>query len=274
LIAKINGANIYYEIDGNGEPLVLIEGLGYSSWMWYRQRELAKKFRLVIFDNRGVGASDRLENAYTMEEFAKDLRDLLNHLEIQTAHLLGVSMGGMIALEFALSYPKFVKTLVLCSTSPGIRGKSAEREVLSLMFEPPSTDLRSWIKRKMSVAFSKRFLTTEEFEKVIELRLPWIPDQASLLNQASAVARFDVLDRLHQIDKPTLIIAGMEDRVVPYENSLLLHSKISLSALHIFRHAGHLVFIECAQKFNTLVSDFINDVNLAKFKRRKVEEEC
>jgi pimeloyl-ACP methyl ester carboxylesterase len=274
--AKINGANIYYELLGSGEPLVLVEGWGYSSWMWYKQRVLASGLRLIVFDNRGVGLSDGLDHPYTMGEFAGDLRGLLDHLGLDRAYILGVSMGGMIALEFALRYPSHVDGLVLCSTGPGNRGKPASREVLAVMFEPPTQDLRGWLKRKMSVAFSKRFLSErkEEFEEVLDLRLPWVPEHTSLINQANAVAGFDVLDRLHEVVCPTLIVTGTVDVVVPYENSLMLQSGIANSALHLFRGAGHLVFIECSEAFNKMVVDFIHKVEEGSFSRAECEEEC
>jgi len=144
------------------------------------------------------------------------------------------------------------------------------------MFEPTTLDVRGSLRRKMSVAFSQRFLThhQEEFERVLDMRLPWVPDQESLLNQAAAVAGFDVLDRLRGLFAPTLIVAGTDDRVVPYENSLILHSHIGPSALHLFRGAGHLVHIECYKAFNSLVGRFVREVEAGSFMRREAEEDC
>ncbi len=275
--AEINGANIYYELLGDGEPLVLIEGWGYASWMWYRQRELAGSLRLLIYDNRGVGASSRLDSPVTMDTFADDLVGLLDHVSIGRAHVLGVSMGGMIALQFALRYERRVQSLVLCSTGPGARGKPADPSVTRIMFEPRGPDTIGWLRRKMSVAFSDRFLAQhgDEFEKVLQLRLPWIPDDTSLLNQAKAVAAFDVLDRLSDLDVPALVVAGTADRVVPPENSFTLYSRIPQSSLHLFRGAGHLVPIECADQFNRLVLDFIRNIGGSEtLKKEVVEHQC
>lgn len=103
---KVNDIDMYYEIHGEGEPLVLIEGLGYSTWMWCKQvEELSKKFKVIIFDNRGVGETDKPDMEYSIEMFADDLADLLSKLEIKKAHILGVSMGGFVAQEFAIKYP-------------------------------------------------------------------------------------------------------------------------------------------------------------------------
>ncbi|GGP19049.1 hypothetical protein GCM10007981_01160 [Thermocladium modestius] len=115
------GASIYYEVDGEGEPLVLIEGLGYSRWMWAMQRPLAKSAMLVIFDNRGVGLSSRPRGPYSMNDFVNDLEDLMNALSIVEAFLWGVSMGGMIAMAFARRNPDKVRGLILGETNFGIR---------------------------------------------------------------------------------------------------------------------------------------------------------
>jgi len=121
-MAKVsaNGIEIYYEIHGEGEPLVLIEGLGYSTWMWYKQiEELSKRFKVIIFDNRGVGETEKPDEEYSISLFSNDLAELLSELNVESAHILGVSMGGFIAQEFALKYPKMVEKLILCSTSFG-----------------------------------------------------------------------------------------------------------------------------------------------------------
>lgn len=275
--AQINGANIYYEVSGTGSPLVLIEGLGYSSWMWFKQRALSQKHTLVIYDNRGVGGSDRLSAPYTMDAFAQDLYGLLKHLGIARTHLLGVSMGGMIALNFTLKHPEMVGGLVLVSTSHGKRSVPADREVLEVMFEPLRGDPKEALRRKMGLAFSPKYPAThpEEFERILDMRLGALEDQASLPYQAAAVVAFDVLDRLGEIVCPTLIITGDVDRVVPMENSLTMFGRIPSSELHVFRGAGHLVHIECGEEFNSTVLDFLDRVERGLFRPRgRFEHTC
>lgn len=119
-ILPVNGINLYYESHGKGEPLLLIEGLGYSSWMWYRQiPEFAKKYRVIAFDNRGVGLTDKPDSEYTIELMADDAASLLLSLGIESAHVLGVSMGGYIAQSLATRHPDKVKSLILACTNMG-----------------------------------------------------------------------------------------------------------------------------------------------------------
>ena len=116
----VNGVKLYYEIHGTGEPLLLIEGLGYASWSWFRQIEvLSDSYGVVCFDNRGVGKSDKPDIPYSIELMADDVARLLESLSIEKAHILGVSMGGYIAQKLAINYPQKVKSLVLGCTSFG-----------------------------------------------------------------------------------------------------------------------------------------------------------
>jgi len=118
---KIDGVNLYYEIHGDGFPLLLIQGLSENVYWWDTPviDELSKHLKTVIYDNRGVGRSDALEGDLTIEIMAADALGLMDALNINQAHILGHSMGGMIAQEIALKFPERVKKLVLCSTSCG-----------------------------------------------------------------------------------------------------------------------------------------------------------
>ena len=119
-IVPVNGINMYYETHGEGEPLLLIEGLGYSSWMWYKQiPELSKEYRVIVYDNRGVGRSAKPDSEYTIELMADDAASLLTALGVESAHVLGVSMGGYIAQELALRHPEKVRSLILAGTNRG-----------------------------------------------------------------------------------------------------------------------------------------------------------
>ena len=118
--AKVNGIDIYYEIHGSGEPLLLIEGLGYSAWMWYKQiPTLSEQYKVIVFDNRGAGNTDKPDSEYSIEIMADDAAGLLRTLGIESAHMLGVSLGGFIAQELALRHPDMSKSLTLVSTNSG-----------------------------------------------------------------------------------------------------------------------------------------------------------
>ena len=118
---KVNDINMYYEIHGEGFPLVMIQGIGQSSLMWppIFLDEVSKSFKIIIFDNRGAGRTDKPDIEYSIKMFADDTIGLMDALNIERAHVLGYSMGGIIAQELVLNYPKRVEKLVLCSTDCG-----------------------------------------------------------------------------------------------------------------------------------------------------------
>jgi len=266
-------AKIYYEVKGEGSPLVLVEGLGYAVWMWVMQvDDLSRDFKLIMFDNRGVGKSDKPPYPYTMDLFAEDLKAVLDVNNVERAHILGVSMGGMIAQQFAFKYPSRVKSLILVATHHG--GKDVvppSREIMEVMFGPPpphikdEKELYMW---KMSYALSKKWYDENRniVERLVELRLAEPQPPEAYLNQASAAFAFDASAKVSEITAPTLIIHGSDDPVVPIENAHSLHRKISSSSLIIFKGAWHLVHVERAPLFNNAVRVFVRLVEEGKYK--------
>lgn len=271
--ATSGDARIYYEVRGEGPSLVLVEGLGYARWMWIMQvDDLSRDHKLIIYDNRGVGKSDKPNYPYTMDLFADDLKAVMDAVGAESAHILGVSMGGMIAQWFALKYPDSVRSLILVSTHHGGKDiKPIPRETLNAMFGPPPSHLKSErdiLAYKMRYAFSPGWpeANRELFEKLIDLRMREPQPPEAYMNQARAALTFDASDRLHEIQAPTLIIHGDQDRVVPVGNAFKLHAKIKNSRLVIFKGAGHLVIIERASEFNNIVREFIKSVEQETFR--------
>lgn len=259
---QANGIEVYYEIKGSGEPLVLIEGLGYSTWMWYKQvDELAKFFKVVTFDNRGVGKSDKPDQEYTIEVFADDTAELLSALGIKQAHILGVSMGGFIAQEFALKYPEMVNKLIICSTSfGGPNSIPIPMETLSLMMKGGGVYKSiDEIKEVIATALNKENIDQHEavLNKIIEEKINDPQPKYAYQRQLMAGASFNAEDRVNDIHAKTLIMAGKGDRVVPWENAKLLHEKISDSKIEIIENAGHLFFMEEPEITNRIIIDFL-----------------
>ncbi len=269
-------ARIYYEVRGEGPPLVLIEGLGYAMWMWIMQiNDLSRDIKLITYDNRGVGKSDKPSYPYTMDLFAEDLKAVIDAVNVEKCHILGVSMGGMIAMQFALKYPNRVKSLILVATHHG--GKEIippPLETLQAMFGPipPNIkDERDLYRYKMKYAFSKKWYEENQdlLNQLIELRISEPQPPEAYMNQASAVFNFDLSREVSKIHSPTLIIHGDEDMVVPIGNAYMLHEKILNSTLIIFRGAGHLLHIEKANIFNDVVRIFTKLVEQGRYKPRK-----
>ncbi len=256
----VGDIDIYYEIHGGGEPLVLIEGLGYAAWMWFKQvPQLSKHFQVIIFDNRGVGHTDKPDVEYSIKMFAGDTAGLLKALGIPRAHILGVSMGGFVAQEFALAYPEMIKKLILCSTSfGGPHMVPIPQRTLQMMAQGGQTP-RDTFRIGLSVAVGADYLQkkADEIEMIIGWRLANIQPRYAYMRQFYAGAGFDAEERVGGITAPTLVMAGEEDQVVPAENARLLAEKIQGARLELFSGAGHLFFIEKAAEFNRKVVDFL-----------------
>lgn len=255
-----NNIKMYYEIHGKGYPLVLIEGLGYSTWMWYKQiEELSKFFKLIVFDNRGVGKTDKPDIEYSIEMFADDLADLLSKLDIKKAHILGVSMGGFIAQEFAIKYPCLVDKLILCSTSfGGLNSIPIPQDTLNIMLKGGGKyNSLDEIKEAIGVALDKKTLQEDVLEKILNEKMTDPQPKYAYQRQLMAGASFDGENRLEKIKSETLILAGRGDRVVPSENASLLKEKISCSEVKIIENAGHVFFMEQPEITNRFITDFL-----------------
>ena len=260
--APSNGINLYYEVHGTGPNLVLIEGLGYHTWMWYRQvPAFDAHFRTLIYDNRGVGRSDKPPGPYNHAQNAGDLAGLLDHLGWNRAHVLGVSMGGFIAQEFALAYPERLDKLVLVAT--GFGGPNmvpVPDEAQKALLPDPNLPLEQRIRQVMPIAFGNPSWPeahADEFEHIIRWRLEQPQPPEAGIAQAMALLTFNVEDRLPSITAPTLVITGSEDRVVPPRNAELLAAAIPNARLDIIPGAGHLVFMEEVERFNRAVISFL-----------------
>ncbi len=266
-IIKINNESLYYEIHGDGEPLILIPGLGTGLWLWFKQvPAFAQFFRTIIFDPHGIGRSDKRGEALTTHTLAATVAELLKALDIEQAHVLGASLGGFVAQEFALGYPQKTISLVLCCTSAG-----GARHI-----PPPAIVMQAYasnfhfaveerIRRNLLLAFAPRYITEHaaEVERVIEMRLSnFVPDDV-YMNQVRAGQAFDAEARIPQIKIPTLVISGDADKIVPVENSFNLAAAIPRAKLVTVPGGGHMFFIEQAETFNAAILEFINHVRLS-----------
>jgi pimeloyl-ACP methyl ester carboxylesterase len=272
--ADIDDIKICYYVFGEGEPLILISGLGMDNTSWiYQVPTLKDFFKVIIFDNRGIGRSTGTIGPYTIEMMAEDTVKLMRYLSINRAHILGSSMGGMIAQEIAISYPGRVNKLILSSTSPKPRKlllKKLSEGLKDLLNEDIENiieiDSRRVVFEKvfnfiLRQVFSDRFL--EENKKLIEETLKKYLSEGTyvetFLKQVRAIRHHNTLERLKYIKAETLIIAGEKDKLVSPENSKILAKKIPNARLVMIKDAEHALHFEMPEKFNKIVIEFLKE---------------
>ncbi|MDQ0198315.1 alpha/beta fold hydrolase [Neobacillus ginsengisoli] len=245
-IAHANGIELYYEVHGDGEPLLLIMGLSLNSKSWFRTLPaLSEHFKVIVFDNRGTGLSSKPQSPYSIELMSDDANAVLDAAGVDSAHVYGISMGGMIAQRLALKYPERIRSLILgCTTSGGVNHVQPRADVSMLMLSRASTNSTpeeiAWA--TAPILYSQSFidhykdLIAEDIQKRIEI--PILPYAYML--QLQACMAHDTYDEICQIKAPTLVIHGNEDRLVPYENGVTLARIIPNAQFLTVPGAGHI----------------------------------
>jgi pimeloyl-ACP methyl ester carboxylesterase len=252
---------IAWERHGSGTPLLLIHGLGYARWGWEPVLPgLAERFDVILFDNRGIGESDAPPGPYNVAEMAGDAVQVLDEAGVERAHVVGTSLGGMIAQELALAHPERVDRLVLACTTPGgPKAHPMPQVTVALMAEAatlePAVALRRFVENALAPATVAAH--PELVDRIMAHRLATAQAPAAWAAQASAGVTFDAYDRLESLASPTLVQHGGEDVVVDPRNGDLLVALVPEARIDRFPGAGHLVFWEAPERFVTSVSAFL-----------------
>jgi pimeloyl-ACP methyl ester carboxylesterase len=261
---KVNGITINYRSEGQGEPLILIIGLGSDQSNWRLQTEVFKKYyRTITFDNRGAGKSDRPTGPYTINMMADDTIGLMDHLDIEKASILGVSMGGMIAQELAINHPERVEKLVLGCTFARRNGTSGFSPEISEALEvyDRSTHDEVSLRRLVYVIIDSTF--NEGLYRILAIPLMKIAIRFSALNgfveQLEAVLAHDVAERLGVIKASTLVITGTEDRVIKPTSSEVIANLVPKAKLVKVEGGSHGFSGEMSSEFNREVLDFLRN---------------
>ncbi|MDP1547124.1 MAG: alpha/beta fold hydrolase [Anaerolineales bacterium] len=263
--AQSNGIELYYEAyGGEGAPLVLISGLGYSSWQWHKMVPfLAEHFQVLTFDNRGVGQSDKPAGPYTAGVLAADTVGLLDALKIEKAIIAGHSMGGFVAQAIALNFPERVEKLILCSTNFGGPNHAPVTPEAMKVLTDVTSDALTRFRNGLSVSTAPGW--AEKNPEMIEEWVKWrvanpiepVHYQAQIaigLGLLPEAAAFE--NKLSRLNIPTLILFGAHDKVVPPANASLLAGKIAGSTVVIFPDAGHFFPIEIAEAASRAIVEF------------------
>ena len=259
--ASVNGLKLYYEIEGDGEPVVLIPGFAAGRWIWFKQTaDLSRDFRVIIFDPRGVSASDKPEGPQTISLLAGDVAHLLETIGVESAHIVGASFGGFVAQEFALKYPAMTRKLVLCCTSFGGPNHVApSTDTLAALASTKGLNSEERMRANLLLAFTPEYVRREvsEVDRIVHLRATNEVPEHIYLSQLQAAMSFNAESRLDQITSPTLVLSGDADVIVPVQNSRNLAAMIPGAELKIVAGGSHTFFIEQADQFNRIITNFL-----------------
>ena len=254
------GARIYWDQQGEGDPILLIMGLGYPSCMWFRTRPvLSERFRTIAFDNRGIGNSDVPAGPYPIRLMASDGAAVLDAAGLDSAHVFGVSMGGMIAQEFALEYPKRVRSLILgCTASGGPTAVRAEQDAIQMLMARDKMSPEQALQAPVPFIYDSA-TPRERIDEDLALRRPWMPRPEGYAAQLQGILAWEGYSRLPAIHAPTLVIHGESDRLVPPGNAKLIAERIRGAKLVMIPHASHLFLTDQADIAHRVLLQFLEE---------------
>ena len=264
--ARVGEIELSYERSGSGPPLLAIMGMSGTLLSWGEPflGPLRESFEVIAYDHRGVGESSRMEapavqeDPMTIAQLARDAAGLLDALELDSAHVLGISMGGMVAQELALADPQRIRTLVLGCTYCGGEGSSlAAPPVAQRLFEAiASRDRERVLRTTWEICISPRHRDDAElYDAHLSLALQRPVAQAVIMAQMRAIAAHDTSARLAGLQPPTLIVHGTADDLVPVRNAHVIAGHVPDARLEILDDAGHLFFWEEPLRSAELVRD-------------------
>ncbi len=263
-----DGLKLRYEVRGSGEPVALIMGFSGSGRGWGEAflKQMEARFKIFVINNRGTGESDKPDAEFTLGDMAADIAAVLDHAKTPRAHIFGISMGGMIAQEFALAYPERTRGLVLgCTNCGASHSVPADPAAIANLIPAPGIDPIEQARRAFSVACGKAFLNSAAGQEILSQAIAEmgnypITPMHTFMRQGQAIGSFDSFARLGQIKSPTLIIHGDDDSIVPYPNADVLQGAIAGSKKHTLKAAGHMFFWEVPDEAARAAGDFLSAV--------------
>jgi len=252
------GAKIYWDEQGQGEPLLLIMGLAYPSDMWYRSRPvLAKQFRTIAIDNRGMARSDMPPGPYPIALMAADALAVLDAAGIESAHVFGISMGGMIAQELTLQHPECVRSLILgCTAAGGPTAVQAQPEVGQVIMARGSMTAEEAAQASVPFIYDES-TPRAKIDEDINVRRPWFPKGEAYIAQLQGILAWESYSRLAQIQVPTLVIHGENDRLVPPGNGKLIAERIPGAKLVMLPNASHIFPTDQTEAAHRAILEFL-----------------
>jgi pimeloyl-ACP methyl ester carboxylesterase len=257
---EVAGREFHYKRGGSGEPLLLIQGMSGTHVAWGRpfREVLETHFDVVAFDNRGIGLSGPVEGPFTIVEMAEDTAGLMEELGLESAHVVGISMGGMIAQELALAEPGRLRSLTLGCTYCGGPGSQLmpQENVEILAAGMMSGDRDKAIRASYEVNLSPAFRADEDaYAAFHEMAISVPARKATIELQAQAIFGHDTSDRIGEISTPTLIVHGTEDGVLPFPNGEQIASLMPAARFEVLENVGHMFWWEQPQRSAELIRE-------------------
>lgn len=272
LIADVNGIKICYEIHGKGAPVILLHGFAMYKEFWFAQiGELSKYFKSIAIDIRSCGKSTHPIESYNIMNVVEDVKGLVDYLDLEKAHMMGHSMGGMVAQNFALKYPERLNKLILLATIPkfpDVSGLDAYKESQIASYKAKLEDPVKAFFEKMKPRFTRKFFKIMvnnpkhifhgifSTEDLIELEKKGTSNIQDLTYLSDIMGEHDTTNRLNEIQNETLIITGDKDKHTPKFSHELIHERMLNSVLKIVSGA-HFFPWENAPEVNQIVSEFL-----------------
>lgn len=275
--ANVNGVKICYEIHGSDEsfPIILVHGYGGKKTDWIAQvGALSEKYKVIIFDCRGAGKSDRPDMPYTMKMYADDIKALMEFHKIEKTHIAGFSLGGMVVQHFVLNYPEIVNKIILINTNPGFPNKEALDLFVKGKIERYHIRIKDPVKAFQQGAryyFSRKFWRMMEedpkrkfygifsAEDLIRDSAEDISTPQDIINGAHAIAEHYTHDLLYKITHNALILCAEKDRLSPILVNNKLHELLPNSTLKVIKGAGHASIFEKAPEVNQAILEFLGN---------------
>lgn len=260
-----DGVNIAWTDQGEGVPILLIMGHGYSSRMWYPVFEgLGDRFRLISFDNQGTGASGARRRT-SVRAMTEDARAVLDAAGVDSAHVYGVSMGGGIALEFGLRYPDRVRSLILgCTLAKTPDQPSARKWLIDILYRLPKPVLRALAAKAHNRGYGDA-ATPQAIARDMAMLEADSFSRKGVIAQAKAIADYSVdPEAVRAVKAPTLVLHGDQDQTVSYEDGATLAAMIPGARLVTLEGAGHNYFVAAGAQANAEVDRFITEVERAR----------
>ncbi|OUL20420.1 alpha/beta hydrolase [Nostoc sp. T09] len=257
----VNGIDLFYDIKGAGEPLLLIAGFFCDHTYWsLLMPSLVKEYQVIRLDNRGFGRTSAPDNPYSIQQMATDTAALLERIDIKKVHLAGHSMGGQIAQELALAHPEKVQSLILLSSLA--KGDARFNSIIATWGElPANLDLKLYQQVILPWIFTDAFYSIPEMiEMIVNLAInyPFPPTPHGLYHQSRAILGCDTTQRLNDIHCPTLVLVGKQDILTPVKFSEQLAQGISNAELVVLERGGHGFLIESPEAVASVMLKFLS----------------